>query len=148
MQPCITSADWDELKEIHQEAAVFTLKEEDLSSDQTDTASEDESDTDELPEPLTHHFDISNLDLNKEGLLEKGQELATKLPMEYLPAALLALERATRGQSESPAWKEHRAGRITASRAKKLYILCSSTDPTRLIGEIMGYSGAPPATLH
>ena len=43
-------------------------------------------------------------------------------------------------------WIEHRLGRLTASKAKSLYTLQDSTNPDRLIADIMGFT--PPLSAN
>ncbi|XP_048734036.1 uncharacterized protein LOC125650107 isoform X2 [Ostrea edulis] len=50
------------------------------------------------------------------------------------------LEKATRNQSISPLWYQHRMGRITASKAHDVLVRRDSTSPDNLVKRVAGYS--------
>ena len=60
-----------------------------------------------------------------------------KLPLDVMQE----IEAATHGQSASELWYSMRNGRLTSSRFGEILYRRSSTNPRRLVRDIMGYGG-------
>lgn len=68
------------------------------------------------PETLTELYDPANTELGYSDLLEKCQDVKIDVTSDQSKC----LEEATRTQSESKLWYRHRAGRVTASKMKRV----------------------------
>jgi len=61
--------------------------------------------------------------------------------MKLEPDEVAKIEEATRGQSDNNLWFALRNGRLTSSRFGEIFHRRESTDPRRLVRDIMGYGG-------
>eukprot|EP00794_Sanderia_malayensis_P001645 gene1645-1828_t len=125
-----------ELKEICPNACLFTIIPK-LDEEETDSASEDEND-DVFPRLLCTLYEepFSNL---------RGNSLSSYIPSLWIKYhvtqdQIANLEKQTRSQSISNLWYRHREGRITASKVHDVVHMLPSTNPTKLVSRIMGYS--------
>lgn len=111
-----------------------------LDAEETDTASEDDDTPEMLPLPLSHIYREENRTLSNDDL--EGYLIAVYDCLTISQPEADFLERSTRKQSRSEAWKIHRMGRLTASLFHRVATLKDSTSPTSLISHIMGYSSS------
>lgn len=123
------------LKIVQPDAVFFTTIPQ-LDPEDTDTASEGESE--KFPATLLSLYDeqfekLTGGQLQHACEKEWAQYSCSEMQCE-------ALENSTRSQSVCPRWYEHRKGRITASKAHDMYVHKDATPPENLVKRIMGYN--------
>ena len=125
-----------DLKDICPDACLFGIIPK-LDSEETDTASEDESES-KFPQLLQSLFE------EKFSCLE-GNELALYIQSFWAryrisKQQINVLEEHTRNQSISELWHRHREGRITASMVHDVVHRLPTTDPSNTVCRILGYN--------
>ena len=88
-----------------------------------------------LPAPLTHLYDDKYKAYLQKELLEKAEQLFYQISITDEEAA--AVEERTRQQRVSPDWHEQRHGRITSSAFHDVWVRKDTTNPDRLVQQIL-----------
>ncbi len=105
----LTDEDIAELKVLAPNAAVLTS----MDYSDTDSASESDMETGDLPEPLVALYDADLRCLCQNELQERSEETFERLGKELTNEQCVNLELTTKKQAHSQAWHTHRTGRIT-----------------------------------
>jgi hypothetical protein len=116
--------------------AVFFTTIPRLEPEETETAS-DGGETATILQPLRMLYDNNNELLGDSELREEVTRTWRSYRCSHEQA--LQLEGATKGQSVSPLWFEHRKGRITGTKAHDVLIWKGKGDPSRLVRQITGF---------
>lgn len=88
-----------------------------------------------LPAPLTDLYDDEYRAYSQKELMEKAEQLFYLINITDEEAA--AVEERTRKQRMAPEWHEQRNGRITASTFHDVWVRKDSTNPDRLVRQIL-----------
>lgn len=117
----------------------FTNNNSIMNRDTSETDTDDETETNSLPEPLTSIFDSSSINLTYDELINKS----TKYYKEYIQSTyehqLENLCEITKKQKLSDKWNVHRSGRITASISKMAYSTKLEAPSRTFIQTVMQY---------
>ena len=105
---------------------------------ESDTDSDTENEYNGIPEPLTSLFDPTAINMSKDELTCKSNRIYDRYAKSYSQKSFNNLCDLTKSQALSPAWKLHRADRITVSVCSYVFHM---RDSKSLICKIMQYNG-------
>ncbi|XP_039513627.1 uncharacterized protein LOC120469007 [Pimephales promelas] len=132
----LTDEDIADLKVFAPNAAVLTS----MDFSDTDSASESDTETGDLPEPLVALYDVTLTGLCPNKILERSEDTFAKLGRELTSEQCVNLEFTTRNQSQSQAWHTHRTGRITSTTLHRVCTVETEKAKTNLVKQVMHYS--------
>ncbi|KAL0167310.1 hypothetical protein M9458_039154, partial [Cirrhinus mrigala] len=113
-----------EVKELAPDAAVLTS----IEGSDTDSASESDMETGDLPEPLQNE------------LQERSEETFERLGKKLTNEQCVNLELMTKNQAHSQSWDLHRTGRITSMALHCVCTVVTESAKTNLVKQVMHYN--------
>uniref|UniRef100_A0A8C8EZC9 YqaJ viral recombinase domain-containing protein n=1 Tax=Oncorhynchus tshawytscha TaxID=74940 RepID=A0A8C8EZC9_ONCTS len=128
-----------ELKFLTLKSTVLTRIVKDHSD--VDTASGDSNtNTEDLPEPLTALYDANLRDLSPPEIKEKSEEAFQRLKQKLTRDQCESLELTSKEQSKCQAWHTNRIGRITSTAFHRVCTAGRNTDKINLVKKTMHYN--------
>uniref|UniRef100_A0A3B3TFQ3 YqaJ viral recombinase domain-containing protein n=1 Tax=Paramormyrops kingsleyae TaxID=1676925 RepID=A0A3B3TFQ3_9TELE len=132
----LTDQDIAELKELAPDAAVLTS----IERSDTDSTSDSDTETGDLPEPLVALYDANLRCLSQNQLQERSEETFERLGKLLTNEQCVNLELTTKNQAHSQAWHVHRTGRITSTTLHRVCTVVTESAKTNLVKQVMHYN--------
>ncbi|RXN19909.1 Inhibitor of growth [Labeo rohita] len=132
----LTDEDIAELKELAPDAAVLTS----IECSDTDSTSDSDTETGDLPDPLVALYDANLRCLSQNELQERSEETFERLGKLLTNEQCVNLEHTTKNQAHSQAWHLHSTGRITSTTLHRVCTVVTESTKTNLVKQVMHYN--------